>query len=231
MPQSIDQLKKLIRFPEGQPDEVLREALTHRSYAVEHELDYDNQRLEFLGDAVLEIALSEYLFARYPHADEGVLTRMRAALACEGAIAELARKLGLGEYLLIGKGEAESGGARRESTLADLFEAVTAALHQAAGFPAARKFLVDLFAEYYPDPMAMLEVINPKGALQEFSQGRWGEHPAYSVFRISGPEHQPDFEVEVRLHRLVATGHGTGRRTAESAAAGNLLKYLRDHLE
>ena len=227
MPLDIDRLKKAIRFPDGASDRPLREALTHRSYAVEHELAFDNQRLEFLGDAVLEIALSEYLFLRYPDADEGVLTRMRAALACESAIAELARKLDLGSYLLTGKGEAGSGGAKRESTLADLFEAVTAALYLAGGFEQTKGFLLEIFSEHFPDPMAMLEEINPKGSLQELSQGRWGEHPVYTVFRVSGPEHNPVFEVEVRLHKFVARGEGPGRRAAESAAAGNLLRYFK----
>ena len=227
MPLDIEQLKKVLRYPADASDAPLREALTHRSYAVEHELKFDNQRLEFLGDAVLEIALSEYLFRRYPAADEGVLTRMRAALACEAAIAELARKLQLGDYLFTGKGETGAGGAKRESTLADLFEAVTAALYLAGGFALAKSFLLDLFAEYCPDPMAMLEEINPKGSLQELSQGRWGEHPEYAVFRVSGPEHHPVFEVEVRLHKFVARGEGPGRRAAESAAAANLLRYFK----
>ena len=227
MPLDIEQLKQEIRYPADVSDRPLREALTHRSYAVEHELKFDNQRLEFLGDAVLEIALSEYLFLRYPDADEGVLTRMRAALACEAAIAGLARKLRLGEYLFVGKGETGAGGAKRESTLADLFEAVTAALYLAGGFERAKSFLMELFVGQYPDPMAMLEEINPKGSLQELSQGRWGEHPEYSVFRVSGPEHHPVFEVEVRLHRFVARGEGPGRRAAESAAAANLLRYLK----
>lgn len=228
MPRDIAQLKAVIGYPEDASEQPLREALTHRSYAVEHELDFDNQRLEFLGDAVLEIALSDYLFERYPDADEGVLTRMRAALACESAIAGLARKLHLGEYLMTGRGEAGSGGTRRESTLADLFEAVVAALYQAGGFARTNTFLRELFSANFPDPKAMLDEINPKGTLQEWAQGRWGEHPVYSVFRVSGPEHLPVFEVEVRLHRFVACGYGAGRRAAESAAAANLLRYLKN---
>ena len=227
MPKDIAQLKAVIGYPEGASDQPLREALTHRSYAVEHELDFDNQRLEFLGDAVLEIALSEYLFERYPKADEGVLTRMRSALACEAAIAELARKLHLGDYFFIGRGEAGAGGARRESTLADLFEAVVAALYLAGGFALTNRFLRELFAAHFPDPQGMLDRINPKGMLQEWAQAHWGEHPVYSVFRVSGPEHLPVFEVEVRLHKFVANGSGTGRRAAESAAAANLLRYLK----
>lgn len=229
MPRDIAQLKAAIGYPEGASEQPLREALTHRSYAVEHELGFDNQRLEFLGDAVLEIALSEYLFERYPDADEGVLTRMRSALACESAIAELAKKLQLGDYLFTGRGEAGSGGARRESTLADLFEAVVAALYRATGFEQTNRFLRDLFATHFPDPKAMLDEINPKGMLQEWAQARWGEHPVYSVFRISGPEHQPVFEVEVRLHKFTACGQGAGRRAAESAAAAILLRYLKAH--
>ncbi len=227
MPRDIAQLKAGIGYPEGASEQPLREALTHRSYAVEHDLAFDNQRLEFLGDAVLEIALSEYLYERYPEADEGVLTRMRSALACESAIAELARKLHLGDYLFTGRGEAGSGGSRRESTLADLFEAVVAALYLAGGFTLTNRFLREMFTTHFPDPKAMLDEINPKGMLQEWAQARWGEHPVYSVFRVSGPEHQPVFEVEVRLHKLTACGSGTGRRAAESAAAAILLRYLK----
>lgn len=227
MPKDIAQLKAAIGYPDGVADQPLREALTHRSYAVEHELDFDNQRLEFLGDAVLEIALSEYLFERYPKADEGVLTRMRSALACEASFARLAKELHLGDYLLIGRGEAGNGGSRRESTLADLFEAVIAALYLAGGFELTNRFLRDFFATHFPDPEGMLDQINPKGMLQEWAQAHWGEHPVYTVFRVSGPEHMPVFEVEVRLHKLVACGSGSGRRAAETAAAANLLRYLK----
>ena len=209
----------------------LEEALTHRSYAVENGLSYDNQRLEFLGDAVLEIALTEYLFCLYPECDEGAMTKMRSALVREGALAALARKLELGEYLLVGRGEQEAGGAGRDSTLADLFEAVLGALYLDGGFERARCFILEMFRAEYPDPRSLLSSINPKGLLQEYSQHRWGKPPIYSILRTTGPEHLPVYEVEVSLHGYVAFGRAASRKQAESAAAQNLYLYLTEHEE
>ncbi len=224
----IEQLKKVIQA-ENCSGTFLREALTHRSYAVEHGLKYDNQRLEFLGDAVLEILLTDYLYHRYPEADEGVLTRMRSGLVKESALAHLARKLELGTFLLTGKGEQESHGMERDSTLADLFEAVLGAVYLESGFESARKFLIGLFEKEFPDPLAMLSDINPKGALQEFTQSRWNEQPVYSIVAVSGPEHRPSYEVEVRVHGFVANGRAAGRKAAEIQAARQLLSYLNNH--
>ena len=225
MPDEIEKLKALLPVPFA-ADQLLLEALTHRSYAVEHNLDYDNQRLEFLGDAVLEIVLTEHLFRRYPKSAEGELTRMRSALVRESALAVLARRINLGRCLRIGRGEQESGGAERESTLADLFEAVLGAFYLGAGFDAVRSFLLPLIEAEFPDPRRLLTEINPKGALQEFSQSRWGEQPQYIVTHVSGPEHQPTYEVEVRLHGFVAIGRAAGRRAAETRAAQLLLNHL-----
>ena len=122
MARNIEELKKRLGFA-GPWSNRLAEAVTHRSYAVENNLGYDNQRLEFLGDAVLEIILTEYLFHLYPDAAEGEMTKIRSALVREPALARLARRFELGEYLLTGRGEHDSGGADRDSTLADLFEA------------------------------------------------------------------------------------------------------------
>ncbi len=231
MPQDIEKLKKIFSYPSGATGAILREALTHRSYAVENGLDYDNQRLEFLGDAVLEIILTDHLYHRFPDADEGELTRMRSGLVRESALAALARKLELGSYLLTGKGEQEAGGAERDSTLADLFEAVLGAAYLETGYEKLRPLLIDLFDREFPDPRRMLVHINPKGALQELSQGRWGEQPEYRVLSVTGPEHLPTFEVEVRLHGHVALGRAAGRKSAESMAARELLEYFQHHEE
>lgn len=204
----------------------LTEALTHRSYAVENSLSYDNQRLEFLGDAVLEIVLTEYLFLLYPDCDEGAMTKIRSALASEPALARLARKLELGEYLLVGHGEQESGGIWRDSILADLFEAVIGAFYLDAGFEDVKKFLTGLFSEEFPEPRSLLRTINPKGLLQEYAQARWGQPPVYSVLRTTGPEHLPIYEVEVSLHSHVAFGRAASRKQAESSAAQVLYRYL-----
>ncbi len=225
MPRDINELKERLGRDVNWSSR-LTEALCHRSYAVENLLPYDNQRLEFLGDAVLEIILTEHLFRLYPDSDEGVMTKMRSALVREEALAGLARTLSLGEYLMLGKGEAESGGKDRDSTLADLFEAVLGALFLDAGYENAREFILNLFREVYPDPRSLLSSLNPKGLLQEFSQQRWGVAPTYAVLSTSGPEHLPVYEVEVSLLKYVAVGRAASRKQAESAAAKTLYFYL-----
>lgn len=217
-------LQKLSMPPEARP--LLQEALTHRTYAVERGLGYDNQRLEFLGDAVLEIIQTEYLFHLYPELPEGDLTKIRSALSCESMLAKLSRELKLGKYLFIGKGEKESGGNRRDSTLADLFEAVLGAVYLGAGFDAARKFVLELFEKYSPDPRQLLVSLNPKGRLQEFSQHKWHCTPAYHLLRQGGLQHQPFYEVEVYLERYRAPGRGNSRKNAEIEAAKRLCDYL-----
>ena len=196
---------------------------------MENSLSYDNQRLEFLGDAVLEIVLTDYLFRLYPDCDEGAMTKIRSALVREPALARLARKLELGEYLLVGRGEKESGGAGRDSTLADLFEALLGAFYLDAGFEAVKEFITGMFSTEYPDPRSLLHTINPKGLLQEYSQARWGQPPVYTVLRTTGPEHQPVYEVEVSLRGYVAFGRAASRKQAESSAAHVLYLYLTEH--
>ncbi|MDR0932361.1 MAG: ribonuclease III [Victivallales bacterium] len=208
----------------------LIEALTHRSYAVENALPYDNQRLEFLGDAVLEIALTDYLFNLYPDCDEGAMTKMRSALVREPALANLAKKLEFGEYLSVGHGEAEIGGAGRDSTLADLFEAIIGAFYLDAGFERVKRFIWDVYRSEYPDPRSLLGSINPKGLLQEYAQRRWGISPVYSILRTTGPAHLPIYEVEVSLHGFFAFGSAASRKSAESEAARQLYSYLTTEL-
>ena len=228
MPRDINELKA--RLGNDIPwSSRLTEALTHRSDAVENSLSYDNQRLEFLGDAVLEIVLTDYLFRLYPDCDEGAMTKIRSALVREPALARLARKLELGEYLLVGRGEKESGGAGRDSTLADLFEALLGAFYLDAGFEAVKEFITGMFSTEYPDPRSLLHTINPKGLLQEYSQARWGQPPVYTVLRTTGPEHQPVYEVEVSLRGYVAFGRAASRKQAESSAAHVLYLYLTEH--
>jgi len=223
--QRLTQLAKTFGFAPESP--LLTEAFTHRSYAVEHSLDYDNQRLEFLGDSVLEIVLTEALFRRYPAMSEGDMTKTRSALACEGTLALLARELRLGPLLRIGRGEQCAGGLDRDSTLADLFEAFTGAFFLELGFERVRKFLLELFGSHFPDPRQLLPELNPKGKLQEFSQQHWNEVPRYCVFHHSGPQHQPLYEVEVCLRNYTAAGTGRSRKQAEFEAAAALFRFLR----
>jgi len=224
----------------NEPEELLRrlgisgaaphlaEAFTHRSYAVEHDIGYDNQRLEFLGDAVLEIVQTEFLFKRCPEATEGELTKLRSALACEAALASWARELGLGRWLKVGRGEDGHGGAARRSTLADLFEAVLGAVYLDLGIEAARAFVLPLLEAHVGDPGALLLELNPKGRLQELSQRICGKTPTYSVLAVSGPQHQPVYDVEARVAGCAAVGSGNSRKQAESQAAARLYRYLAD---
>ena len=205
---------------------LLKEALTHRTYAVEHRLNYDHQRMEFLGDAVLEIILTEYLFRRYPDLPEGDLTKIRSALSCEETLAKIARKLELGSYLLIGNGEKECGGNGRDSTLCDLFEAVLGAVYLACGMEHTRKFIIPAFEEEFSEPQELLNTLNPKGRLQEFSQSRWHRTPSYKLFSSKGPQHAPWYEVEVTVANYSAIGAGNSRKNAEIQAAAKLVKFF-----
>ena len=225
MPEDIEKLKKQLKITFKDPH-LLKEALTHRSYAVENKYKYDNQRLEFLGDAVLEIVLTEYLYGLYPDADEGVLTKMRSALAQESAIAHLARKVELGKFMYIGRGEAASGGSDRDSTLCDLFEAVLGAIYLDAGMACASAWVLGLIKAEYPVPHRLLSSLNPKGTLQEYTQHKYGLPPVYQILSVSGPEHSPEYVVEVSAVNLTAEGRGGSRRQAEFAAAECMLKLL-----
>lgn len=207
----------------------LEEALTHRSYAVENHLNCDNQRLEYLGDAVVEIVLSDDLFRRYPDADEGLMTKLRAAQVCEPALAKLARNLRLGEMLKIGHGEAVSGGGDRDSTLADLFEAVIGAIYLDTDFETIRGALLELFHREWPDAMQLLAANNPKGELQELTQQKWGVVPTYTLLAVSGPAHQPNFDVEAAVGPYTAPGRAASRKLAECEAAKRLYNYLTLH--
>ena len=224
----MNPLKQLaVRFNIPADSKHLLEAFTHRSYAVEHNLSYDHQRLEFLGDSVLEIVLTEHLFRLYPDMSEGDMTKTRSALACESSLALLAREMKLGPILRIGKGEQGAGGIERDSTLADLFEAFAGALYLELGFDPVRAFLLDLINTHFPSPKQLLQELNPKGKLQEFSQQFWNDVPRYTVFRHSGPQHLPLYEVELNLRRYTAMGSGRSRKQAEFNAAASLFQFLR----
>ncbi len=211
----------------GQPERLL-EALTHPSYAAERpNAGADNQRLEFLGDAVLQLVMTTWLYRRHPDLDEGRLTQRRSTLTNEEALARMARSLKLGGWLRLGKGEAAGGGAERASTLADALEAVVGALYLDGGLPAAETFLLRMLAAL-PDPETLMEEENPKGRLQELTQDKFGVAPAYEVLDVTGPDHQPEFEVRVTLKgEPLATARAGSRRLAEKAAARLALEKMK----
>ena len=208
--------------------ELLKEAITHRSYSVERGLNYDNQRLEFLGDAVIEIIYTEYLFHRYPNEQEGALTKMRSALVKQGTLAKLSRELGFGDFLRLGKGEQDAMGRNRDSNLCDLFEAVIGAFFLDAGIDKVKSFVIPLIEKYFPDPAKMLNSLNPKGALQEYTQKEFGVSPKYKLIDSSGPDHLPLYTYSVSINdKQLATGKASKRKSAESNAAKAALIKLK----
>ncbi len=206
---------------------LLSTAVTHSSYANEQrrETEY-NERLEFLGDSVLSIVVSEYLFSSPKHLPEGELTRVRAALVCESSCCEFAKKIGLGQYLRLGRGEENSGGRTRVSLLADAFEAVLGALYLDGGLETARRFLL---------PLVQAEQAVPedyKTRLQEIIQQNPEERLRYVVTGESGPDHNKRFIVEVRLNsNVIGIGEGHSKKAAEQQAAREALRLFGDSTE
>lgn len=202
---------------------LLEQALTHRSAAARH-----NERLEFLGDSVVNFIIAEALFKRWPKADEGALTRARAELVREASLAAIARELELGARLVLGPGEMKSGGHRRDSILADALEAVVAAIYLDAGFEATRGVVLPWFETH----LAALPVGKPekdaKTRLQEWLQGRQKPLPVYEVVHESGEEHAKVFIARCTTSEpaLCAEGEGSSRRNAEQAAAAAVLELL-----
>jgi len=202
---------------------LLAQALTHRSAGARH-----NERLEFLGDGVVNLIAAEALYQRWPKADEGVLTRARAELVREASLAVIARQLELGERLTLGPGELKSGGFRRDSILADALEAVVAAIYLDAGYEGCRAVVLPWFEQ----ALAALPVGKPekdaKTRLQEWLQGRQRPLPTYELVSESGEEHAKVFLVRCTLSEppLSTEGHGTSRRLAEQAAALTAIEQL-----
>ncbi len=202
---------------------LFREALTHRSAA-----GPNNERLEFLGDAVLNLAVARHLFERFPQATEGDLSRLRARVVSAEPLADVAGELGLGEVLQLGSGELKSGGFRRQSILADAFEALCGAVFLDSGLEAAAALVLRCLAPRVaalPPPETLKD---PKTRLQEHLQSRALALPVYTVERIEGEPHAQTFEVScaVRALELTSRGRGTSRRRAEQEAAARILAMI-----
>jgi ribonuclease III len=196
--------------------ELLSQALTHRSFGANH-----NERLEFIGDAVLNCVIAAVLFDRFRSLPEGDLSRVRASLVNRDRLAELARGLALSDEIRLGEGEVRSGGGERPSILADALEAIFGAVFEDAGFDAARAVILRVFAPALVDLDPALLGKDPKTRLQEWLQARHLPVPEYAVTAIDGEAHAQSFTIECRIAPLaiVASGTGTSRRAAEQAAA------------
>jgi ribonuclease-3 len=195
---------------------LLNQALTHRSYGVPH-----NERLEFLGDSILNCVIAKLLYERYPEIAEGELSRVRANLVNQQSLADLASHLDLGEHVMLGHGEIRSGGSRRPSIQADALEALLGAVFLDAGFETVSRVIVSMFGPFMNslDPAAVTK--DPKTRLQEFLQGRRMSLPSYTVVDVSGQAHDQLFRVECRLEEMsiCTSGEGASRRAAEQDAA------------
>lgn len=212
----------------GDPS-LLGRALVHGSWLHEHPdiADGHNERLEFLGDAVVSLVISEELHARRPGDDEGVLSARRAAIVSTSGLARLARRIELGDYLLLGEGEAQRGGRSRPILLASALEAVAAAVFLDGGWDVARRWLASLAAPELAADATPGSLKSPKSRLQELTQRRSGERPEYRLVEVTGPDHQRRFVVEVSVGgRIVGAGSGGSRRSAETAAAAAALETL-----
>lgn len=202
---------------------LLHKALTHPSAAEEAGIHYE--RLEFLGDAVLDILISEYLFNQYPDEQEGALAKRRAALVRGDSLAAVSAKLGLGEYLKLGRGEKASGGKKQKTNLANVFEAIIGAIYLDGGIEPAKAFVMPLF-----EPLAQTMCEPPKDSktsLQEWAQAQGLSLPNYSLVGQDGPAHAPEFTIEAVIEGYPPSrGTGTSKRAAEQEAAEELLHRL-----
>ncbi|HEY7379248.1 MAG TPA: ribonuclease III [Steroidobacteraceae bacterium] len=203
--------------------ELMTAALTHRSAG-----GANNERLEFLGDGVLNCVVADYLYRQHPEAREGELSRLRARLVRRESLAEIAARIGLGELLILGPGELRSGGFRRESILADALEALIGAIYLDGGFDAARGAIERVMAASLSEVAAVEELKDPKTRLQEYLQGRGLPLPQYAIEQVMGESHQQVFLVscEVAALSLRGTGSGPSRRAAEQEAAQQVLEAI-----
>ena len=207
--------------------QLLKNALIHSSYANENRGNiHSNERLEFLGDSVLSIIVSEHIYNRFPNMPEGELTRLRASLVCEKSLCAFSRELGIGDYLKLGKGEDKNGGRERDSILADAFEAVLAAIYLDGGMEAAKKHIMNtvLHDIKHHDDHTFKDY---KTTLQEIIQRNPEESVTYILIDESGPDHDKRFTVEVHLNsNVIGTGTGKNKKQAEQMAAKQALHLM-----
>jgi len=223
---SLDRLSRALGYVFRDPA-LLETALTHRSAASDN-----YERLEFLGDAVLEYVISHELFHRYPHCKEGDLSRLRSSLVKGETLAKIAQQLAVGEYLKLGVGELKSGGFRRTSILADAVEAIFGAISLDGGFEAARMVILRLYQPCFDALPELDQLKDPKTRLQEFLQSRKMPLPSYQIVREEGSKHARTYVVQCEISALPQRrieGKGSSRRKAEQAAAEDAFRILTEN--
>jgi ribonuclease-3 len=228
MNKQFSELEKKIKY-QFRDYKILEEALTHSSHANEKNnsnLNH-NERLEFLGDSVLSIVISDYLFMKYPDFPEGDLTKLRAKIVCEPTLAESANELLLGQYMSFGKGEAQTGGRERPSILADAFEALIASIYLDGGLNEARRFILETMFDKIEDAVHGRIFLDYKTALQERVQATSQDSIVYEIINEKGPDHQKVFSSCVIIGGTsIGEGSGRSKKEAEQLAAKMALKVL-----
>ena len=235
-PQRTEDLRNLCQRINYQFEDLslLNQALTHTSYSYEkNSASPENttpnyESMEFLGDAILELLMSEFLFLSYPEEREGFLSKTRSQMVSTEQLSVLSRNLGLGDYLNLGRGEMKTGGQHKKAILADLFESLLAAIYLDGGPEKARSFFLEQFRNAFENlSKGNFRMVNSKSTLQEQLHAMGLEEPEYILVHEEGPQHKKNFTVEVRSRgRALATGSGSSKKTAEQDAAGNALKHL-----
>lgn len=225
---SLSSLEKKIGYTFRRP-KLLVQALTHSSIGFEKkDSTLDNERLEFLGDAVLQLIITEYLFKEYPDLHEGELTKIRTGLVSGTALKTYALQLNIGEHLIMSRGEEANGGRKRSSIISDSFEALIAAIFLDGGIKAARSFVLKQTRDHLQHIVKLPTEINPKGHLQELLQSSQSSAPIYELIKESGAAHQKKFHCRVLWEgRELGTGEGRSKKAAEIVAATEALKTLK----
>jgi ribonuclease III len=226
----LDRLQKIIRV-KFKSKILLQRALTHRSYVNESGKKNmtDNERLEYLGDSVLGLVVNEFLFKHFEDYREGKLAKIKSAVVSEATLAKIARNINLGEFILMGKGEENSGGRERPSILANTVEAVIGAIFLDSGLKLSRKFVLSLIRDEIDSVDGVAYMRDPKTALQEYVQKKYKDRPIYQVIEERGPDHQKEFIVKLIINgREIVTGEGPSKQKAEMNAARASLKIIED---
>ena len=223
----INELEKSLGY-QFENKKLITEALTHRSY----KKDVNNERLEFLGDAVMDLIVGEYLFALFPKAEEGILSKLRAALVNEDSFTRLAKRLNLGKFLYLSPAEENNNGREKPSILSSAFEAVIGAIYLEAGFDTAKEVALRLLKEEFPiiTPEELLK--DYKTTLQEITQAHFGVVPEYKLISASGPDHKKEFEIGVFIQdKEYARAKGKSKKAAQQEGARLTIEILKKELD
>ncbi len=226
MRKDISKLEKSLGY-QFKNEKLITEALTHRSYKKE----FNNERLEFLGDAVMDLIVGEYLFRLFPKAEEGILSKLRAALVNEDSFTKLAKRINLGEFLFLSPAEENNNGREKPSILSSAFEAIMGAIYLESGFEKAKEVALRLLEQEYPviTPEELLK--DYKTTLQEITQAHFGVVPEYRLISTTGPDHKKEFEIGVFIHdKEYARAKGKSKKTAQQEGARLTIEKLKKEL-